>query len=404
VENDFWELIYSGVSQVEAVRVVGVSPGTARRWLRSTGGVRPRLVLVIGHDPATRTRCLTEFEREHIALRWATAAGVRQIARELSRSPSTVSREIRRNGFTRSGYRRDGLPRGRWQYRGLLAQARAEARRARPKGRRLAGRPRLSRVVQTRLEQRWSPRQISVALRREHPEDPEMWVSHETIYQALYVQGRGGLRRELHQQLRTGRALRRPRAATRAPGRSTIPAAVSISQRPAEAADRAVPGHWEGDLITGTDNASAIGTLVERSTRYCLLLHLPHGHRADQVRDAMVDVIATLPAHLWRSLTWDRGSEMAKHHEITIATGLPIYFCDPRSPWQRGSNENTNGLLRQYFPKGSDLSVHPRRHLDAVAVELNGRPRQTLDWRTPAEALNELLSQPFNINGVATTG
>ena len=231
-----------------------------------------------------------------------------------------------------------------------------------------------------------------------------MRVSHETIYQSLYVQARGGLRRDLHQKLRTGRAVRNPKAvARRAKTRSPIPDLVSISERPAEAADRAVPGHWEGDLIIGKNHGSAIGTLVERSTRYCLLLHLPDGHSAERVRDAMIKSIATLPEHLWRSLTWDRGIEMVRHREITVATGLPIYFCDPRSPWQRGSNENTNGLLRQYFPKGTDLSAHSPEHLAAVAVELNGRPRETLDWKTPAAALNQLLSEPFNTHGVAST-
>jgi IS30 family transposase len=405
VENEFWELVYQGVSQVEAARTVGVAGPTAQRWLRATGGVRPRLVLMVSVDPDTRTRCLSELERSHIELRRSAGAGVREIARELARDPATVSREIARNGFTRSGYHPDGSPRGRWRYRARLAQLKAENRRRRPKTRRLAASPDLAEQVQTRLQQRWSPRQIAVTLRREHPEQPEMWVSHETIYQSLYVQGRGGLRAELRRQLRTGRALRKPRAAAarRRGGRSSIPEPVSISQRPAEVADRAVPGHWEGDLILGQDSASAIGTLVERSTRFCLLLHLPDGRGAEQVRDAMQRAVATLPAHLWRSLTWDRGVEMAKHREITIATGLPIYFCDPASPWQRGTNENTNGLLRQYFPKGTDLSVHSARHLAAVAVELNGRPRETLGWKTPAQALNELLSQPFNTDGVAFT-
>ena len=240
-------------------------------------------------------------------------------------------------------------------------------------------------------------------MRRAHPERPELWVSHETIYQCLYVQGRGGLRRDLHTALRTGRALRRPHASSAGRRGGTIAGAISISERPAEAGDRAVPGHWEGDLIIGKDGRSAIGTLVERSTRYCLLLHLPDAHGAEQVRDAMITTIATLPTHLWRSLTWDRGTEMARHREITIATGLPVYFADPHSPWQRGSNENTNGLLRQYFPKGTDLSVHTRDHLDTVAVELNGRPRQTLGWASPAEAMNQLLSEPFDTTGVAFT-
>ena len=329
---------------------------------------------------------------------------LRQIARELGRSPSTISREIKRNGFTRNGYYRDGRPKGRWRYRGLLEQSRAEASRRRPKQRKLAMCSRLAEQVQIRLDQHWSPRQIAESLRREFSNEPEMWVSHETIYQSLYVQGRGGLRRDLHTKLRTGRAVRLDQAGTRRrTGRSSIPNLISISERTAEAADRAVPGHWEGDLIIGKDGVSAIGTLVERTTRYCLLLHLPHGHGAEQVRDAMVATIATLPDHLWRSLTWDRGLEMRKHRDITVATGLAIYFCDPRSPWQRGSNENTNGLLRQYFPKGTDLSVHSAEHLAAVAVELNGRPRETLGWQTPAEALNQLLSEPFNTTGVATT-
>ena len=404
VENDFWELVCGGVTHVEAAALVGVGSTTGQRWLSSTGGIRPRLVLVAGVNPSRRTRCLTEFEREHIGLRLAQGVGVRQIARELSRAPSTVSREIKRNGFTRDGYYPDGRPKGYWRYRGLLAQSRAETRRRRPKQRKLATCPRLAEQVQTRLDKRWSPRQVATSLRRDFPDDPEMWVSHETIYQSLYVQGRGGLRRDLHTKLRTGRAVRRAQAATRRrTGRSTIPDLISISERPAEAADRAVPGHWEGDLIIGKDGASAIGTLVERTTRYCMLLHLPHGHSAEQVRDTMIVTIATLPDHLWRSLTWDRGLEMRKHRDITVATGLEIYFCDPHSPWQRGSNENTNGLLRQYFPKGTDLSVHSAEHLAAVAVELNGRPRETLDWKTPAEALNQLLSEPFDTTGVART-
>jgi IS30 family transposase len=241
-----------------------------------------------------------------------------------------------------------------------------------------------------------------VRLAEEFPDRPEMRVSHETIYQSLYVQGRGALRRELAACLRTGRALRKPRRMTsgRRERGGRIPDMVTISQRPAEAADRAVPGHWEGDLIIGKDGGSAIGTLVERSTRYCLLLHLPGGKDAISVRDAMITTIQTLPTHLRRSLTWDQGTEMARHTDITLATGLDIYFCDPHAPWQRGSNENTNGLLRQYFPKGTDLSIHDADHLAAVAAELNGRPRKTLGWRTPAEKLHQLLSTPDH---VATT-
>jgi IS30 family transposase len=397
VENEFWDNICAGATRFEAAVAAGVGVTTGERWLRVAGGIRPRLVVVIGVDPQTRTRCLTEYEREHIALRRAQRAGVRQIGRELRRQPSTISREIRRHRSFRRPTDRVG------HYSGLLAQSRAEQRRRRPKPRKLAGNAALAEHVQQKLDKQWSPRQIAATLVHDHPDDPEMRVSHETIYQSLYVQGRGGLRRDLHKQLRTGRALRRPRAASRRPSRSSIPDPVSISERPAEVADRAVPGHWEGDLIIGKAGTSAIGTLVERSTRYCLLLHLPDGHGAEQVRDAMIAKIPALPAQLWRSLTWDRGTEMAKHRDISIATGLPIYFCDPRSPWQRGSNENTNGLLRQYFPKGTDLSQHTPEHLDAVAVRLNGRPRETLGWQTPAQALNELLSQPFNTDGVATT-
>jgi transposase, IS30 family len=228
--------------------------------------------------------------------------------------------------------------------------------------------------------------------RREFPDQPEMWVSHQTIYRELYVQGRGELRRELTRCLRTGRALRRPRRMPDQRGRRQIPTQLMISERPAEADDRVVPGHWEGDLILGTEGTSAIGTLVERSTRFVMLLHLPHRHDAEQVRDAMTSAIQTLPHALRRSLTWDQGSEMARHAQITLATELPIYFCDPHSPWQRGTNENTNGLLRQYFPKDTDLSVHSAEHLAAVADELNSRPRKTLGWDTPAQALAQLLA------------
>jgi IS30 family transposase len=267
-------------------------------------------------------------------------------------------------------------PRGR--YRALRAQALAEQRGRRPKEAKLAVNVELRGWVQGKLERRWSPEQISVALRAEFAGRPEMQVSHETIYQSIYVQGRGALRRELAACLRTGRALRKPRRAG-AERRGRIVGMVNISQRPAEADDRAVPGHWEGDLIIGTRN-SAIGTLVERSTRFVLLLHLPAGHGADAVAAAMTGAAGTLPAQLRRSLTWDQGYEMAGHARIAMATGLDIYFCDPHSPWQRGSNENTN------------LAVHSREHLDEVAAELNARPRKTLGWRTPAQALDEVLT------------
>ena len=261
---------------------------------------------------------------------------------------------------------------------------------------------RLRGLVQDWLGARWSPEQISVMLKAQFPSQSEMRVSPETIYQSLYVQGRGGLRRELAACLRTGRAVRKPRrqAAARTGRQNQIPDMVMISERPAEAADRAVPGHWEGDLIIGAHNASAIGTLVERASRFVMLLHLPAGYDAPTVAAAMTTMMSTLPVQLRRSLTWDQGREMAGHATVTTATGLAIYFCDPHSPWQRGSNENTNGLLRQYFPKGTNLAVHSKAHLDAVAAELNARPRKTLGWQTPAQELNRLLSQP---GPVATT-
>ncbi|WP_287934180.1 IS30 family transposase, partial [Arthrobacter sp.] len=271
------------------------------------------------------------------------------------------------------------------------AQARADARRPRPRPGRLAVSGELRSVVQRWLGMKWSPEQIAVMLRRRFPARPEMHVCHETIYQALYVQGRGELRRELTRALRTGRACRKPRrqAQQRQPRFSAQ--MVMISDRPAEAADRAVPGHWEGDLIIGRNQASQIGTLVERATRYVLLVHLPADRTAETVRDALAATMATLPAQLKRSLTWDQGSEMSLHHQFATAAGMPVYFCDPHSPWQRGSNENTNGLLRQYFPKGTDLSVHTAAALGAVAAELNSRPRKTLGWQTPAERLATLL-------------
>ncbi|HKC27686.1 MAG TPA: IS30 family transposase, partial [Jatrophihabitans sp.] len=257
--------------------------------------------------------------------------------------------------------------------------------------------------VQTRLDDRHSPEQIARRLKIEFPDEPEMQVSHETIYQSLYVQGRGALRRELAACLRTGRALRKPRRRAEA-RRPRIQGMVMISERPAEVEDRAVPGHWEGDLIIGADSASAIGTLVERMTRFVLLLHLPERHGALEIEQAMATAMSRLPAVLRKSLTWDQGIEMANHVKIAQATGLQIYFCDPHSPWQRGSNENTNGLLRQYFPKSSDLSIYPADYLDYVAVQLNNRPRKTLGWKTPAEALNQLLSNPADPPGVALTG
>jgi len=369
----FWEGVRSGLGIEEAAGFAGVSAGLAFGWFRQAGGVTAN-----GPRPAGG-RYLSVAEREEIAVGLAAGLSVRAVAARLGRSPSTVSREVRRNSNCQG------------RYRALAAQGQAQWRAARPKTAKLAGNRRLRGWVQDRLEERWSPEQVSVMLRREFPGEPEMRVSHETIYQSIYVQGRGALRRELAGCLRTGRALRRPRR-KEGQRRGRIPGMVLISERPAEAADRAVPGHWEGDLIIGAGGKSAIGTLVERSTRFVLLLHLPRGHGAGQVAAAMTEVMGTLPGQLRRSLTWDQGGEMAGHAQIALATDLDIYFCDPHSPWQRGSNENTNGLLRQYFPKATNLAAHSREHLDAVAAQLNARPRKTLGWRTPAQALDEFLA------------
>jgi IS30 family transposase len=385
-------------------------------------------------------RYLAFAEREEIALRRAQDLGVREIARRLGRAPSTISRELRRNAATRSG----GL-----EYRATTARWHAERAARRPKAAKLATNPALRSYVQERLAgavvapggaavpgpsvpwrgrrhgrrqdrrwgMAWSPQQIAKRLRLDHADDRTMRISHEAIYQALCVQGRGALKRELTQCLRTGRALRVPRARTRGRGKSFVTREILIGERPAEAENRAVPGHWEGDLILGLDRP-AIGTLVERTTRFTMLLHLPPmdghgmgarekngpalaGHGAEAVRDAITRTITALPEQLRRSLTWDQGSEMAQHARLRVDTGLQVYFRDPHSPWQRGTNENTNGLLRQYFPKGTDLSLHRATDLAAVAAALNARPRKTLGWRTPAEALDALLRADHA--GVATT-
>jgi IS30 family transposase len=284
-----------------------------------------------------------------------------------------------------------------------MAQADADAKAKRPKAAKLATNLPLRREVQDRLKRNHSPEQIARRLRQDYPEDPEMWVSHETIYQALYVQGRGALKRELVQHLRTGRALRKPRRQAEQ-RRPRIPNMVNIAERPKHVEDRAVPGDWEGDLILGsTASGSAIGTLVERASGFTMLLLLPGDHTAETVAAAMIEKMSELPEQLRRTLTWDQGSEMAGHARIAEATGLAIYFCDPHSPWQRGTNENTNGLLRQYFPKGSNLSRWGPGYLDLVAAELNARPRKRLNWRTPAEALDTLLSEQSDPPGVATT-
>src|ERR1700743_1447185 len=425
VQRQFWELIAAGMSSEDAGRAVGVSNTCGVTWFRKFGGVNPRMQLAQG---VSRPR-LALLARERIIIGTARGESIRSIARGLGRAPSTVMREVDKNGRTRMApgrYRalhRFGANRGGWDarsgYSASLAQQRSEARARRPKAGKLARCPQLCAQVQALLVKRYSPEQIAGALATTYPDCPEMQVSHETIYKALYVQGRGELRRELTACLRTGRALRKPRNRSRVGhGRGRIPGMVNISERPAEAADRAVPGHWEGDLIVGA-GSSAIGTLVERTTRFTMLLHLPRlagygegpradtgpalsGHGAEAVRDAITRTIVTLPEELRRSLTWDQGTEMAQHSRLKIDAGIQVYFCDPRSPWQRGTNENTNGLLRQYFQKGTDLSIYSADEISAVAAALNARPRKTLGWKTPAEALDDLLSRVKTI-AVATT-
>ena len=383
-QRRFWQSLRAGGSVGEAAGSAGVSVTAGRRWYRSVGGVIPVLAEPSGYR-------LSLADREEIAGLNAAGHGPREIGRRIGRPASTVSRELRRDCVGRRGYRAS------------MAQSEADLKARRPKERKLAASLPLRAQVQARLEENHSPQQIAERLRLDFPNDPEMRVSHESIYQALYVQGRGGLRRELTRHLRTGRSLRKPRRG-QGERRARITGMVMISQRPPQVQDRAVPGHWEGDLILGsTASGSAIGTLVERTTRFVMLLHLPHGYTALAVQEAMVTAMADLPATLKRTLTWDQGREMANHAQIAQATDLKIYFCDPHSPWQRGSNENTNGLLRQYFPKGSDLSVHGPGILANVADELNRRPRQTLNWATPAEALDTLLSKPTQPSGVAMT-
>jgi transposase, IS30 family len=412
-ERRFWRLIGAGWSTDRAAVEAGVSEETGRRWFLHGGGMAPMTLT------APSGRYLSLAERETIDLCWAQGWTKAEIAHHLGRHASTIGRELRRNRLLAypkkpplpdgQQRRRGPVPgsqgpgrRPRSLYRAAAAQAKAEVRGRRPKTAKLVIHPPLRAFVQDKLEnQQWSPEQISGHLVEAFPDDVRMRISHEAIYQALYVQGRGALRRELTACLRTGRAVRRPRRRADA-RRERIKDMVMVSERPAEVEDRAVPGHWEGDLIVGEDSGSAIGTLVERTTRFVMLLHLPTNHGAEAVRDAIVAQINTLPAALRRSLTWDQGIELARHTEITIAADLPVYFCDPHSPWQRGTNENTNGLLRQYFPKGTDLAVHDADHLDLIAAKLNGRPRKTLKFKTPAEALARLLSEDQQA-GVATT-
>ncbi len=390
VRVEFWALVREGLTVAEASVEVGVSRFAGMDWYRERGGVMPR-----SRPPATKRPRLTLEQREEIAVLYAAKVSNAEIAREVGCHPATVGRELAKGSTV--------FPDRRAKYRASTAQLAADHRARRVRGGKLAGNPRLREKVQDLLEEELSPEQISAQLQVEFPNDAEMRVSHETIYQALYVQGRGELRRDLHKRLRTGRAVRKVRR-VEGERRGRIPGMVNISERPAEVADRAVPGHWEGDLIMGsTASNSAIGTLVERASRFVMLLHLPDGHGADAVAAAMVETMSRLPQTLRQSLTWDQGVEMTSHANITEATGLEIYFCDPHSPWQRGTTENTNGLLRQYFPKSTDLSVYQPDYLDHVAAKLNRRPRKTLSWQTPAQALDDLLSNPPKPTGVAST-
>ena len=328
-------------------------------------------------EPKRSPLRLSLAEREEISRGLAGGESLRSIAGRLGRAPSTICREVNAN---------DGARR----YRAVLADRWAVRRMRRPKRAKLAECVRLRMVVEAKLELRWSPQQISGWLVEAFPDDPEMRVSHETIYRSLFVQSRGALRKELTRHLRSGHATRRPLGHSVMNGQGQLRGAINIRERPPEANDRAVPGHWEGDLIFGK-HMSAVATLVERKSRFVMLIGLPNGHSADIVADALAAKIGELPAQLRRSITWDQGKEMAQHARFSIETGVPVYFCDPRSPWQRGSNENTNGLLRQYFPKRTDLKVHSQADLDRVAAELNDRPRQTLKWKSPSQALDEAL-------------
>ena len=328
-------------------------------------------------EPGRSPLRLSLAEREEISRGLAAGRPVRAIARGIGRCALTVCREVAANG-------------GRERYRACDADRRAVRRMRRPKPAKLAVCPRLREVVEGKLELRWSPQQIAAWLALAYPDDPEMRVSHETIYLSLFVQTRGALRKELFRCLRTGRAHRRPHGLTVNNGQGKIRGRVSIAERPAEAADRAVPGHWEGDIIFGT-RRSTIATLAGRHSRFVMLVALPRGHGAESVTDALSQAVTTLPAQLRRSLTWDQGTEMAGHARFSVATGVPVYFCDPHSPWQRGSNENTNGLLRQYFPRRTDFKAVTQSDLDQVAAELNDRPRQTLKWKSPCQALDEAL-------------
>jgi IS30 family transposase len=429
-QERFWRAIATGLSSEGAALEAGLPLDAGYRLFRRAGGMPPAMFR--SSAKPVSGRYLSLAEREEIALLNVQGHSMREIGRRLGRAASTISRELDRNAATHGG----GMA-----YRATTAQWHADRSARRPKPSKLAQNAALHTYVEDRLAgavaapscarlrrpdprkgrrwaKAWSPEQIARRLRTDFPDDETMRISHEAIYQALFVQGRGALGRELTACLRTGRALRMPKARAGKRSRGFISPEIMISERPAEVADRAVPGHWEGDLIVGA-GSSAIGTLVERTTRFTMLLHLPRsaghgdgprtkdgpalsGHGAEAVRDAITRTILTLPKELRRSLTWDQGVEMAQHSRLKIDAGIQVYFCDPRSPWQRGTNENTNGLLRQYFPKGEDLSIYSADEIAAVAEALNGRPRKTLNWKTPAEALDELLLSAKKA-GVATT-
>jgi IS30 family transposase len=371
VIDQLWLRMRAGQAAKPTARELGLFPGTVRGYLLRCGGIRP--------EPRRRAAARLRLEeREEISRGLAAGHSIRAIAVTLGRAPSTVSREVNANG-------------GRRRYRATRADLAAWTRATRPKPCKLAGNPVLRAIVEEKLQRRWSPQQIDGWLKLTYPKRPEMQVSYESIYRTLYVQSRGALRRELTAHLRTGRVIRRPRGVRLPDGRGGRPGILNISERPAEADDRAVPGHWEGDLVFGK-NMSPVATLVERSTRFLILVALPGGnHKADAVADALAAAITTLPKQLAKSLTWDLGHEMAQHRRLTIATGVQVYFCDPKSPWQRGSNENTNGLLRQYLPKRLDFRTLTQADFDAIADQLNERPRQTLQFKTPSQALAEVL-------------
>ncbi|WP_089253016.1 IS30 family transposase [Rhodococcoides kyotonense] len=379
----FWSLRSAGSTVRQAAAAVGVSDGTGWNWVNERGGVRPRAT------PPPSGHYLSIIEREFISDYRRDGWTMTAIAKALGRAVSTISRELKTYTNSRGRY----LP--------ASADRKAKAAKLRPKISKLEASPQLRLEVQRRLKLQHSPEQISHTLKLEFPDQPEMHVSHETIYQALFVQTKGGLNKDLAKHLRTGRPRRRGHKRTQE-RRSRIPDMVNISERPGEVEDRKVPGHWEGDLIIGKDGKSAIGTLVERTSRLILLLHLPLDHKAPTVADAMAAKIMELPAVLRRSITWDQGREMSEHARFNVETGVQVYFCDPHSPWQRGSNENANKLLRQYFPKGTDLSVHSSEWLDEVADRLNTRPRKTLGWKTPLQIFTDIVEE-YNESLVATT-